>query len=275
MAKRRRVNTLKVIEERLKEGRGQGWGKDYLPWLTVQDVPSLGMSTRIRGIKTRRKHELFSLHEIRYFYILEWSLLVSDIREQYPLLPLSETLEIAQECALRHPTDPVTREPIVMTTDFCISVRSPLGVVQQARTVKPSQELQKKGVIEKFEIERRYWENRNITWKIVTERDIPSVLAKNVAWLHPRFHASDLSLSEREIHQIKTVLTEQVLHSDDSLAKITALCDAQFGLSRGSSLSVARHLLVTRQWLVDMNQPLHPSRKLVLLGLTPEQGDIE
>lgn len=265
MAKRKRVSTLKAIEKRIQNGHGQGWGKDYLPWLTVQDVPSQGISTRILGIKTGRKHELFSLHEIRYFYILEWSLLVSDIREQYPLLPLSETIEIAQQCGVKHPTDPRTFEPIVMTTDFCISVRSEVGVIQQARTVKPSQELQKKRVIEKLEIERCYWENRNITWKIVTERDIPSVLAKNVAWLHPRFHSRNLSLLESEIHPIKTALTSWVLSSDDSLAKITAKCDAQFGLRRGTSLSIARHLLATRQWLVDMNQPLSPSRKLVLL----------
>jgi TnsA endonuclease N terminal/TnsA endonuclease C terminal len=265
MAKRKRVSTLKAIEERIQKGCGQGWGKDYLPWLTIQDVSSQGISTRILGIKTERKHELLSLHEIRYFYILEWSLLVSDIREQYPLLPLSETIEIAQQCGVKHPTDPRTGQAIVMTTDFCISVRKQLGIIQQARTVKPSQDLQKKRVIEKLEIERRYWENRNITWKIVTERDIPSVLAKNVAWLHPRFHSHCLSVTESEIQLVKTVLTSWVLSSDDSLAKITALCDAQFGLHRGTSLSIARHLLATRQWLVDMNQPLHPSRKLVLL----------
>ncbi|MFP5274897.1 TnsA endonuclease C-terminal domain-containing protein [Coleofasciculus sp.] len=182
------------------------------------------------------------------------------------MLPLSETLKIAQDCGLRHPTDPVTRAPVVMTTDFCISVRFPIGVVQFARTVKPSQELAKKAVREKFEIERRYWENRNISWKIVTEHDIPTVLVKNIAWLHPRFHTSSLSLSEPEIDQIKNLLTHQVLQSNNSLAKIASSGDAYFNLRPGSSLSVARHLLATRQWLVDMNQPIHPSRKLVLKG---------
>ncbi|MFP5274898.1 hypothetical protein [Coleofasciculus sp.] len=40
MAKRHRALTPKQIEQRLQQGRGIGWGKDYLPWLTVQDVPS-------------------------------------------------------------------------------------------------------------------------------------------------------------------------------------------------------------------------------------------
>lgn len=277
MAKRHRALTLSLIEQRLQQGRGSGWGKDYLPWLTIQDVTSLGVVTRIQGIKTGRKHELFSHHEIHYFYILDWSEQVTDIREQYPLLPLSETLEIAQEWGLRHPTHPVTHAPVVMTTDFCISVRSSIGIVQFARTVKPSQELAKKAVLEKFEIERRYWENRNINWKIVTEHDIPTVLVKNIAWLHPRFHTSSLSLSEPEIAQIKNLLTHQVLQSNDSLAKITASCDACLGLRPGNSLSVARHLLATRQWLVDMNQPIHPNRKLVLKGtqLIPQPNHLK
>lgn len=100
----------------------------------------------------------------------------------------------------------------------------------------------------------------------MTERDIPTALVKNIAWLHPRFHTSSLSLSEGEIAQIKNRITQQVLQSNDSLAKIAASCDACFGLAQGSTLSVARHLLATRQWLVDMNQPIQPSRKLVLQG---------
>jgi len=40
------------IARRSKEGRGQGHGKDYIPWLTVQEVPSSGRSHRIYSHKT-------------------------------------------------------------------------------------------------------------------------------------------------------------------------------------------------------------------------------
>lgn len=43
-----------------KEGRGQGRGADYHPWLTIQDVPSQGRSHRLKGIKTGRVHHLLS-----------------------------------------------------------------------------------------------------------------------------------------------------------------------------------------------------------------------
>nr|WP_238602194.1 TnsA endonuclease N-terminal domain-containing protein [Lysinibacillus parviboronicapiens] len=58
-----------------------------------------------------------------YFYLTEYSdFFVVDIREQYPLLPLEETIVIADELGLKHPTDPKTIEPDVMTTDFLLTV---------------------------------------------------------------------------------------------------------------------------------------------------------
>ncbi len=45
-----------------------------------------------------------------------------DIREQFPLLPIEETIIIAEELGIKHPTDPNTGEPVVMTTDFLVTV---------------------------------------------------------------------------------------------------------------------------------------------------------
>ena len=78
MAKReRKLNVEKLI----KEGRGLGIGSEYIPWLKIQDVASLGRSTRLKGIKTGRQHEFLSDMERNYFYILEFSNCVKDIRE--------------------------------------------------------------------------------------------------------------------------------------------------------------------------------------------------
>lgn len=98
-------------------------------------------------------------------------------------------------------------------------------------------------------------------------------------WLHPFFCADALSLSEREISHIQTLLTHKVHQTDASLVEIAADCDDRMGLLPGSSLSVARHLLATRQWLVDMNQPIEPRKKLVLLSQaleepTPQIGEV-
>lgn len=49
-----------------------------------------------------------------YFYILEYSDNIKDIREQFPLLPQEDTISIANELGLRHPKNPETGEDIVM-----------------------------------------------------------------------------------------------------------------------------------------------------------------
>lgn len=266
MAKRCRETNQKTIDKRSSEGRGQGQGSDYTPWLLVQDVASQGLASRIKGWKTKRVHHLLSNLELTYFYVLEWSPVVVDIREQYPL-HLEETLVIAEQCGIRHPKDPKTQESIVMTTDFVVTVHQSIGVADQARTIKFAKDLQSERTLEKLEIERCYWQSRNIDWGIVTENEIPEVLVRNVEWLHPFLHGENLSpLSEREIHRIATAITLRVAQGNVPLVNITAECDDLLGLSPGTSLSVARHLIANRQWQIDVNKPLQPSKPLVLLS---------
>ena len=63
----------------------------------IHDFPSLGMISRVLGKIMGRIHHLLSNMERSYFYILDWSDKVSDIREQYPLLDIAVVLEIADK----------------------------------------------------------------------------------------------------------------------------------------------------------------------------------
>ena len=290
MAKRNRETTPKVIRDRLAKGRGGGHGANYEPWLRIQDVPSQGLSWRIYGWKTGREHHLLSSLEAKYFYTLEWSECVVDVREQYGL-PLDKTIEIAAECGYRHPTDPMTQEPVVMTTDFVIDVERGASREVQARTVKYTQSfnrpqkdyrkvepLTSQRTLEKLEIERRYWKERNISWGIVTEREIPEALARNVEWLHP-YRDLDLRLEYPPalINRVTKLLTPEVRSGIEGLSTLTSRCDEQLGLDAGTSLLVVRYLLATRKWLTDMNQMIVPSKRLALLGetvsFTPNAAD--
>lgn len=267
MAKRRRNTNQNTIDKRIGEGRGQGRGSDYEPWLRIQDVPSTGLVTRIKGWKTNRVHHLLSNLELSYFYVLEWSSVVNDIREQYPLLPIEETIAIAEQCGISHPKDPKTQEPVVMTTDFFITVRQSFEIREQARTLKLAQDLQSKRTLEKLEIERQYWKLRDIDWGIVTEREIPEILAKNIEWLHPYLLIENLSpLSEKDTSRVATAMTRKLLKNNLPLADITAECDDLLGLSPGTCLLVSRHLIANRHWLVDMNVSIQPNKPLVFLS---------
>jgi hypothetical protein len=265
MAKSRPVIDRNTIGRFLKEGRGQGTLQDYKPWLTVRDVPSLGKSTRDKGWKTGRTHHFLSILELLYYLILEWSLMVTDIREQYPLLPIEDTLAIADSFGIKHPTHPKTREPIVLTTDFYISLRNESGNFEQARTIKYAKDLSNRRTLEKLEIERRYWETRRIDWGIVTEHEIPTELANNIDFLHDAWHLPKY-MPEKNISPIAEFLTHLVLEQHQPLNELTSLCDIQLGLKGGTSLKVVYYLLATRQWRIDMNIPIDPDQPLTVRG---------
>lgn len=154
-----------------------------------------------------------------------------------------------------------------MTTDFFITVRQKIGIIEQVRTLKLAKDLQSERTLQKLEIERQYWQSRNINWGIVTEHEIPEKLARNIDWVHAFLNIEDFSsISEAEIRRITTALTLRVVEEHESLASIAADCDDKLGLEPGIALCVAHHLIAKRWWLVDMNKSINPSEPLVLLA---------
>lgn len=262
------------IKEKIREGRGRGTGARYKPWIIVQDLSSSGQSNREFGHKAGRQHDLLSKLELHFFLILEWSLKVTDIREQFPLLsanklsPLEATLSIAKQNDITHPIDR-GKEPCALTTDFLITVARPIGTVTHARTVKPSKKLSESRILEKFEIERRYWRDKEIDWAIVTEHEIDPVLVDNIKWIHKYMPVSSLyPLTDEKIRRIAIALTRMMPNDHRPLSDIALECDDRLGLEEGQSLAVARHLIGSRQWRVDMTKPIHPCQHLHLLGVS-------
>lgn len=265
MAKRRRIVTEKTIAAWIKEGRGSGEGAAYQPWYRIQDVASHGRCHRIADWFTGRVHHFLSDLEANNFFALIWSELKVDVMEQYPLLPLEETIAIAEGIGVRHPTDPRSRHPIVMTSDFFLKVSLNSGHDYLVRTAKYESALEDARTREKLEIERLYWAARHKDWGIYTESGVPKDLVENVKWLYPFYDASSLSpLSKGEINSIASELTRAVLTSDAPLRRITSQCDFRLGLETGKSLAVVRHLLATRYWSIDMQQRIRQGKRLIL-----------
>lgn len=238
-----------------------GRGIEYQPHLTVRQVASVGLSQRIQSRKPGRVHHFLSKLEVSYFYILEWSTQVVDIREQFPLFPLEETQAIAATLGFRHPTQPRTQASTVLTTDFVVTIEQAGKQVDQARTIKYSKDLQSSRVLEKLEIERCYWQARGTDWGIVTEHEIPKTLVKNLEWLRPWYDFVQVPHVNQRLHlRIQDRL--RALNEDGtlSLSALALKCDDELGLESGTSLAVAKHAFATRLWLVDLDQPLHPNR---------------
>lgn len=183
----RRFASNQDIERHIANGFGAGVGADYVPWLRVQDVPSMGRSWKIQGVKIERIHHLLSDLERAYFLVCEFSEDVVDIREQYPLLPVESTQAIARAIGVRYPKYGATSVPMVMTTDFLLSVKQPNGDVKSvARTIKYAKDLHGEGcarTLEKLEVERRFWASQSVDWSIVTEELFTPDLILNLIFL--------------------------------------------------------------------------------------------
>lgn len=257
MAKRSRI---KEIDKLIKEGRGNGVLSKYKPWILIQDVPSLGRSTRLKGIKTLRQHEFLSDMEKNYFYFLEYSDEVVDIREQYPLLPLEETVSIANEIGVGHPKHPETGEFIVMTTDFLITKNSQNNNFDVARTIKTKDDLFNKRISEKFEIERIYWERREVDWGIVTNEEIDKVVAKNINSFHSYYEISNLDIfsdiDDKEIQDILLEYIRRISNPDKSVRYISKVFEEDMSLPKGSSISIFKHLLARKIIMVDITKEI-------------------
>lgn len=269
MAKRQRGMSKTKIERWLKEGRGQGIGVDYKPWLSVQDVPSAGRSHREIGIKVPRQYTFFSDLENRYFHMLEYSASVIDIREQYPLLPIEETIFIADDLGIKHPTDPSTGKNIVMITTFLITIAGNGQTQLLARTMKSSSELDSARRIEKLEIERRYWEKQGVDWGIVTEYEVNRTFADNMKAIRNYYDLKICGLFEgisaRQIQGYLSKLLGELCGESVIVRNICYKFDEKNGLEAGSSLALYKHLVVTRQLDVDiMNKPLELAKPVII-----------
>lgn len=273
MTKRARIQNYKKM---IKEGRGAGIGNEYIPWLKIQDVPSLGRATRLKGIKTGRQHEFLSDMERNYFYILEYSDNVVDIREQFPLLPLEETILIANELGINHPKHPETGEFIVMTTDFLVTVDGEDKMLERARTIKAKDDLLDKRVIEKFEIERVYWSKKGIDWGIVTEEEIDKAIAHNISYVHGYKDISNLDcfidIATNEIKDLIYEFLKRIVDDERPMRVICSEFDNEMLLGKGSGLSIFKYLVINKVIEIDIKKRINVNQNIPIINVREEEA---
>ncbi|MDJ0742536.1 MAG: TnsA endonuclease N-terminal domain-containing protein [Xenococcaceae cyanobacterium MO_167.B27] len=191
--------------------------------------------------------------ELRFFYLLEWSDAVKDIREQYPLLDLDLAMGIADETGIEYPKDKKSGTPYVLTTDFMLTVKQGKKLVQIARTVKLAKDLDKKRVLEKLQLEKHYWNRQNIDWAIVTEQEISKILADNIKWVHPayKWELTD-ETNNGNCYYLSNLLKNRLINKKNKISTITQALDREMGISSGTSLSLFKHLVARKEIIVDM-----------------------
>lgn len=249
-----------VVKRFNKEGRGKGDGVNYKPWLTTHDVASKGCCVRAFGRTVPRIYHLLSHLEMNFFYQLDHTPGVTDIKEQYPL-DLNLTQMLAFNADIKHPQ--INGYPAVMTTDFYYCENGEW----KAAAVKPSSELVRERVSEKLKIERLYWEKHGIQWRIVTEENLNRTLTMNLIWLYTGENFEVLVPSEKLRECLQKAFLE--LYSDMSVpfTAIVEVIEKECELRMGTVLQLFKKLIISNQIQIDLTKTINTFEPRTVTGV--------
>tara|TARA_Y100000780_G_scaffold100795_1_gene91404 strand:+ start:725 stop:1681 length:957 start_codon:yes stop_codon:yes gene_type:complete len=157
----------------------------HVPFLSIKTVPTSGFAsvTLLKGYDVQL--DTLSKLETKFVKGLAYYKNIVAISTQYPLLKITETLSIAENLGLRHPSNIVSNkrsryeQVSVMTTDVLITYTDSRGnTCKEAFSLKyisedgcyrstQNKELNTKN---KLQIEAIYWEIKEVKWSEITQR---------------------------------------------------------------------------------------------------------
>ena len=262
--------TEEKIAQFEREGRGKGTGASYKPWIRVSDFSSKGKSRRTFSAKFGRHHELLSDVERNLFLLLEFCRDVTDIREQFPL-DRDETRSFAARLNIKHPVYPGTRVTTVMTTDFLVKFSRNNQDYLEAFSCKTAEDLENPRTLEKLEIERNYYEDLGIPYRLVLDSSLPANKVKNIYWFRQAvLHDHGLAEYPDEFIELGQRLLHELTRAPGkgTLAQFCANFDARVGTQVGTGLLLARAHLWNGTLQTDLNQPDLPASPAVMFTVT-------
>ncbi|MEQ2529423.1 TnsA endonuclease C-terminal domain-containing protein [Bacillaceae bacterium CLA-AA-H227] len=252
-----------TIKRFLKEGRGSGEGSEYKSWLQVQDINSQGRSTRTYSYKSQRVIHLLSDLQLYYWYLLEFDDMVLDVREQFPLLDFHEmNIPIDQELEKKL-FSTKTDVPHVFIVSFMVTRIDQSGnSFYEARAIKSSTELTKKATIERLEMQRRYFEKKQIDFGVVTEMNINKQLARNIGWVLTAYDIQDYPNLVRNFLYLKEDLLRYLSNHTATFQMVFQRIEKDYQLDEGLGLILFKHLVATKQIKLDLNRKIDMSRNV-------------
>ena len=264
MSSRPKFNSPEAIARRFAEGRGQGEGRLYIPWILISDFPSWGQRRRSYCHITKRPAHSLSRLEYANRLLATNEDGVVDLQENLPL-DRAKSVEIAFEETIKHPM--AAKDcPIVMSTDLRITIMRDGKRSFKIWTTKYSDALRNWRTLEKLRIDKLYWQNEpGHTWELRTEVTLPRTFRDNVEWIYPMLRPGALfGISPEDVRRAEEVMSGPALRQDSPLTDITNWADRHLSLSPGTSTLIARYLMAIQRWRVDLCQPINPLKPIRL-----------
>ena len=152
---------------------------------------------------------------------------------------------------IRHPY--ADQCPAVMSTDFYYCRDGKWYAV----AIKTTADLKKKRTQEKLDIEKKYWEKKGVTWRVVTEKDIPRQVVTNLEWLHSGEPIEKLIPDDSYRKNLEEAFLE--LYGDMAIPfeKIIETMESYCGLQPGTVIQIYKHLILENVIAADFSKPLY------------------
>ena len=265
MGQRRKPWTEEYISRRTREGKGQGEGHDYQPWITVQSFASRGTQSRIPNAEIGSSIHVMSYIE-RWMYLLHRHRGgLRDYRAQFAF-DREVTLAAADALGIRHPLYPKTKVPLVMTLDALVTHEATSKeVLISGWDAKPHSELAHPRTLEKLSLHRAACSIMGISHHIFTEKSVPRTTIRCIEWVTAaRVRAGEcaVELAILDSHKVATAADLFNRRPRKSIDKYCTDSDSKHGLEPGTTLRAVKQLMLEGHLPVDIT--LHPQAIMLL-----------
>lgn len=256
------------IDRRIKEGRGQGHGPNYQSWLRITDFSSTGFRMALYSAKLGRIVHLLSFLELCVFLYAEYNPRFVDIRENYPL-NRERTQQIAREKGYRHPN--YKGVDIIVATDLYITEEVAPGMFQyHAWSTKAEKEREFWRTEQKIEIEAIYHLSGKDTVKfdVMCKEKLPPNLVDNLRFVRGTLRPDAMiAYTRKQIRAVDDFMRPRI--TELPMEELSDQFAAKNAWARESGvMDIARYLIATRRWPVDLTVPIKIGQPLTLLQPT-------
>lgn len=234
--------------------------EEYQTGIKIQDFPSKGRVSRIKGRTTGRLHHLLSDLETNIFYLLDYDEKVTDIKEHYPLLDLMDINVDLDNIDLKKFMNKKTGEQYIFTTSFVVTLQDINSERYLAITVKNESQLYKSTTLEKLEVERRYWSKKEIDWCIVTNRDIVIERVENIKWLLLGNIDEEIEHENIIMDLIKDTI---ITNSNIRISKMLSNIGKVLNINEAIILSVLKKLITNGKLVTDLDKKILLTDELI------------
>lgn len=252
----------KFLQPRASKGRGMGAGASYRPWLMTHDVPSRGTSSRLMGVRIPRLHHFLSELETMYFLLLERQSAVVDIREQFPILHITETLDLCSARGIRHGYKDGYPEPF--TIDFLITERVNGDEVIRAASIKSAEDATDPKIMARLAIEFLWCQSHDIHWSLVDTSKFTKTLLENLRFIRGWFQADyqpDAKIEARFIQAFQHAYRPNAV-----LMEILKSVSYRLRISDFEAQNIFRYCAWSKAIDVDVEKSISLNRPLALLA---------